>query len=481
MAGDSFGRRLTSGFSWVLAGNVLYMASAALLVLALPKVVSVAEFGMWQLYQLYVVYFGYVTFGYTDGVYLRLGGRRYADLPARRLAGGIVQLAVLDLAALATLVVLVARSQQGDKGLLIVLAGVSAVFYVPRTLVTVVLQITGRARAFALATITERLVLVLGVGLALLLGLHDVGLFIACDLAGKVVGLVVALVIARSAFLARPDLEWASVREFLADCGAGTFVLVANLAAVLINGVVRLAIEDRWGIELFGQVSLAFQFTTMFMVLVNSVSISVYPHLRNLDRAQYAGAYAALRSRFVTPLVLSLGLYFPLAWALRLWIPDYDEAVFFLALLFPLSVYETKSRGLSVVFLKALRCERMMAAISVACLGLTGVLTWGAVYVWDNVTAAVFVIAVVAAVRSIVSEVVVHRLIGVPILVDTVTELAVCAVFLGVVAAQGPAVSLLALYATLAGYGVVHRGDLPGARRGRRAVDDGPPDDAVAP
>lgn len=476
---EATGRGLTAGFSWVLIGNVLYMASAALLVLVLPRVVSVAEFGMWQLYQLYVVYFGYVTFGYTDGVYLRLGGRSYARLPSRRLAGGLVQLIVLDLASLAALVVLVAGSDQGDKGLLIVLAGAAALFYVPRTLVTVVLQVTGRPRAFALATVTERLVMVAGVGLALLVGLHDIGLFIACDLLGKVVGLVVALVVARSAFLVRPDLSGASVREFLADCGAGTFVLVANLAAVLINGVVRLAIEDHWGIEMFGQVSLAFQFTTMFMVLVNSVSISVYPHLRNLGLAEYGRAYAALRSRFVTPLVLSLGLYFPLAWALRLWIPAYEQAVFFLALLFPLSVYETKSRGLSVVFLKALRKEKVMAVISVGCLGLVVVFTWGAVYVWQNVTAAVFLIAVVSAVRSVTSEVVVHRLTGVPILVDTVTELLVCAVFLGVVAAQGPPISLLALYLTLAVYGAAHRDALPAVPavlRGRAAggADEAP-------
>ena len=467
-------RSLTRGLPWVLVGNVLYMASAALLTLVLPRIISVADYGLWQLYQLYAMYFGYVTFGYTDGVYLRLGGRRWADMPGPRLSAGLIRLFALDLLACIGLVAWVwAAAPPQQRGLILVLAGLGALFYVPRTLVTVVLQIAGRARAFALGTVVERMVTFVGVGGALLFGVRAVIVFIVFDVLGKALGLVIAVLIARGVFLARPDLSWQAAREFFIDCGAGMFVLVSNLAAALITFVVRWAVEDRWGIEMFAQVSLAFQFTTMFMVLVNSVSISVYPQLSNLDRAHYADAYATLRSRFVTPLVLMLGLYFPLAWVLGLWLPNYGQAIFFLALLFPLSVYETKSRGLSVVFLKVMRRERLMAVINLACLGLAVVGTWWTVYLWGSVTAAVFLIAMVSAVRSIASEVLINRLIGVPILADTLTELLVCAVFLGVVAAGGPPLGLLAVYATLLLYGYVHRDALPGLgglRRGRRPV-----------
>ncbi|MDU0348859.1 hypothetical protein [Actinomyces sp. MRS3W] len=460
------GRALTKGLSWVLVGNVLYMLSAALLTLVLPRIISVADYGLWQLYQLYVMYFGYVTFGYTDGVYLRLGGRRYADMPGPRLSAGLIRLLLADLAAWIGLVVWVwAVSPEPQRGLILVLAGVGAVFYVSRTLVTVILQIAGRARAFALGTVVERLVTFVGVGGALLVGAREVIVFIIFDVLGKLIGLVVAVLIARGVFLSPPDFSWEATREFFADCGAGMFVLVSNLAAALITFVVRWAVESHWGLEMFAQVSLAFQFTTMFMVLVNSVSISVYPQLSNLDRTHYAGAYATLRARFVTPLVLMLGLYFPLAWVLRAWLPRYGQAIFFLALLFPLSVYETKSRGLSVVFLKVLRRERLMAVINVACLGLAVVGTWWTVYTWGSVTAAVFLIAVVSAVRSIASEVLINRLIGVPILADTLTELLVCAVFLAVVALGGPPVTLLAVYATLGVYGYVHRDSLRLPRR----------------
>ncbi|WP_103064163.1 lipopolysaccharide biosynthesis protein [Actinomyces qiguomingii] len=469
------GRSLTRGLPWVLVGNILYMLSAALLTLVLPRIISVADYGLWQLYQLYVMYFGYVTFGYTDGVYLRLGGKRWADMPKRRLSAGLIRLFALDLAACVGLAVWVwARAPEQQRALILVLAGAGALFYVPRTLVTVVLQIAGRARAFALGTVAERLVTFIGVGGALLVGVREVIVFIIFDALGKALGLVIAVLIARGVFLSRPDLSWQATREFLADCGAGMFVLVSNLAAALITFVVRWAVEDHWGIEMFAQVSLAFQFTTMFMVLVNSVSISVYPHLSNLDRGRYAEAYAALRSRFVTPLVLMLGLYFPLAWALRAWLPNYAQAIFFLALLFPLSVYETKSRGLSVVFLKVMRRERLMAVINVACLGLAVVGTWWTVYLWGSATAAVFLIAVVSAVRSIASEVLINRLIEVPILLDTLTELLVCAVFLAAVAAGGPPPALVAVYATLALYGYVHRHALPGfapRRRGRHVAD----------
>lgn len=46
----------------------------------LPKVLGVAEFGYWQLYMFYSLYTMIFQLGLADGIYLRIGGKKYEEI-----------------------------------------------------------------------------------------------------------------------------------------------------------------------------------------------------------------------------------------------------------------------------------------------------------------------------------------------------------------------------------------------------------------
>ena len=73
-------KKIVANFSYVVLSNLLTVIVSSLVVLILPKIMGVEEYGYWQLYIFYLSYAGFVHLGWVDGIYLRYGGLEYADL-----------------------------------------------------------------------------------------------------------------------------------------------------------------------------------------------------------------------------------------------------------------------------------------------------------------------------------------------------------------------------------------------------------------
>jgi O-antigen/teichoic acid export membrane protein len=67
-------------FSYTISSNLISLIISTLVVIVVPKLVGVEEYGYWQLYLFYSSYVGFLHFGWSDGIYLRYGGEEYSDL-----------------------------------------------------------------------------------------------------------------------------------------------------------------------------------------------------------------------------------------------------------------------------------------------------------------------------------------------------------------------------------------------------------------
>lgn len=67
-------------FSYALLSNLVSLIVSVLMILVIPKLIGVREYGYWQLYLFYSSYVGFLHFGWIDGIYLRFGGKEYKDL-----------------------------------------------------------------------------------------------------------------------------------------------------------------------------------------------------------------------------------------------------------------------------------------------------------------------------------------------------------------------------------------------------------------
>ncbi len=73
-------KQFVGNISYVVSSNLTSTLISILIVLIVPKVLGVSEYGYWQMYLLYASYTGFLQLGWCDGVYLKYGGREYNQL-----------------------------------------------------------------------------------------------------------------------------------------------------------------------------------------------------------------------------------------------------------------------------------------------------------------------------------------------------------------------------------------------------------------
>ena len=71
---------IIKNFSYSLTSNLISFIISALVVLIIPRIIGVEDYGFWQLYLFYSSYIGFLHFGWNDGIYLRYGGEEYEEL-----------------------------------------------------------------------------------------------------------------------------------------------------------------------------------------------------------------------------------------------------------------------------------------------------------------------------------------------------------------------------------------------------------------
>ena len=66
--------------SYSISSNLVSLIISTIVILIIPKIIGVEEYGYWQLYLFYTSYIGFLHFGWNDGIYLRYGGKEYKKL-----------------------------------------------------------------------------------------------------------------------------------------------------------------------------------------------------------------------------------------------------------------------------------------------------------------------------------------------------------------------------------------------------------------
>lgn len=434
---------------WGMLGHLAVPASTAVLVLGLPFVLDPRTYGYWQLYLFYALWLGYVTYGVPDGHHLRHAGTDLGALHPGRFAGKVGHLvAGVGAAMLVLAVVGWWLAEDRAHALMWVMACASTVLFVPRTLLTAALQAASRFRPFAAVVLSERgLAVVLTVAAFGALGADPVALA-GADLLAKAVGLALGLAVTwqllAAARAARPErhpipvLEVGSAwEETRADAAAGALIVLANLAAVGAHGVLRLAVERRWGVVEFGQVSLAFSAALLLTTAAHAMGWLSLPRLARTPRERWPAVHRLVRDGTRGPLAALVLLYLPVELLLARWLPDYRTALVYVGLLLPLVVVETRWRVVTTGLLKVMRRQRVLLALNLLALGAAVLLALWFTLVTPSTVAVVLSLLGVMVLRSAVAEAWLGREHGQPWAAGLVLDLVVVAGLLAAMAVGG--------------------------------------------
>lgn len=418
--------------AYSFGANLTSLCISIFMVMFVPKFLSVNDYGLWQLFLFYFSYLGFLHFGWEDGIYLRYAGKNYDELNRKTFAGQFYGIIVLQI-VLAVLISSIGQILVSDpvKRTALICAVWLAPFVNFNNLCNFIMQITNRIKDYAKLLLTEQVVFFLAVVLFLLVFHWNEFRYMYYAKLFSVAGISLAGVyLCRS--LLRP--RFYPLRQVLSEAGenllVGSKLMLANIASMLIIGIVRYGISMGWDVATFGKVSLTLGVSNFLMVFINSVSVVFFPIVKRMDERKRSEIYMVIRNALTFLLFAGLIGYYPVRYILSLWLPQYAETLVYMSVLFPVCVFESKVTLLINTYLKSMREEFLMLKINAVSVAFSMIVTTFTVGIWHSLNAAVFSIVLVYAFRCVLAEYHVTRLLGLDLRINMLEDLMMCGIFI---------------------------------------------------
>ncbi len=419
------------GFLHAFSANVIRLCISIILTLFLPKVLGVEEYSYWQLYLFYVTYTAYSSLGFCEGTYLKYGGKRYEELDKKIMASQFWTLAIYEICfGLVCGAVFTCFVGDADKRYLLCLALVSSFFDILRYLLQCVLQATSRIQDFAKVMTAERILFFLFLSILVGLGYRSCHSCIFSEILARIVSMGYGMMVSRDTVFVRFSFGKESRSESKELVEIGFKLLLANLASQLVIGIVRFMIEQRWGTIVFGKVSLTLSLSNMVITCIGAVSIVLFPALKNMDQDKLERLYGTMRMALTAPVLSVLLFYVPVKLVLGLWLPQYQDSLRYLAVIMPVSVYETRFYALINTYFKAYRKENQILFVNVITVLLSLAVSFCTVFLLDSLDLSVMVIVAVIVFKSVLSEWILKNYVSMDVLYDNLLEIALILVFI---------------------------------------------------
>ena len=418
--------------AYTFGANFIALIASIFVTFVVPKSLSVEAYGYFQLYLFYVTYSVFLNFGWADGMFLKYGGEYYENLRKSELSGQILLYNIFQLIISLT-IIFGAFTYQGDynKRVIIICTGVSVVLVLPRILLQYILQSTNRIKEYATLTVVEKIGYVLCVVAAIAFKTDRYIFFIVADQIGKMCSLACSAYHCRDLFKAKPDSIDKAFEEAVKNISIGVKLVFANIAGMFIIGIIRLSVEAQWDVVTFGKISLTISISNLLMVFIRAVSLVMFPALRRTATSKISEIYVLMRTGLMIPLLGMLVFYYPAKIVLSAWLPQYADSLIYMALLFPMCVFESKMSMLIETYMKTLRKEKWLLLVNVVTVSLSVIITLITTYWLHNLDLAVASIVFLLAFRCVFAELLLSTVLDVDVKTDIALELALTIIFIG--------------------------------------------------
>lgn len=398
-------RKLLGDYSVALGAQGTALLASVLMSFLVPRLLGVSEFGYWQLFLFYGSYVGLFLLGLNDGIYLIHGGQHREIIDRQSVSsqfavGAGLQLVVASLMIGYALLLM----PTGERRFVFVCAAIYLIVSNLSGFLGFAFQAMNETRLYSTSIMVGKVSFL--VPLVVLLALR-VGVFEPY---------VVAYLLAQSAALlycvcrgwdliSAPKMPVrAGLAQAIISIRVGSKLMLANIAGMLILGVCRLCIDARWGISAFGEVSFSLALVSFFLMFVSQLAMVLFPALRAAEEDYLRPVLMTLRELLSLGLPVVYLLYFPIRGFLGVWIPQYEASLDLLALLLPISVFDSRMSLVATTYFKVRRRESLLLAINVTAMVVSAVGTIVAVLVFDSAFAAIAVAVASIVWRSLYSE-----------------------------------------------------------------------------
>ena len=424
-------RTLIKNFIYAFGAQVVSLSASLAVTFIVPSLIGVSEFAYWQLFLTYVTYINISRLGLMDGLYLRLGGKKYEELnydllsQERRYFIGF-QLLV----AIGVLVSILTLNLEGDRTFVLLACCVCIVIINANNYLGYILQAVNLTRIYSVSIILQNLTWFVAVFCILFVRIYSYKVIVVLYVIGHLCAGIYLMWNAREIIKHRRFNRKAVFQDIKENVRCGIKLMVAAYAGNLIIGSTRMIIDASWGIEIFGFFSFSLTLANVFLTFVQQVSIVVFPALRRVEKERQKDAYYLLRNilSLVLPIVM-LG-YFPITIIVHYLMPQYEQSLFYLPIFLPICTFDGKMQMVCSSFFESMRKESTLLLINLITLASSIFMTVLGAVVVDSIEFVAYGLLVIVAMRSIISEYILSRFMSVSIKKELIQEIGIVLAFI---------------------------------------------------
>lgn len=423
-------KKLAKNLILSLVAQAISVITSFVLGFIVPKFIDEYQYSYWQMYVLYVGYVGVLQFGLLDGIVLQYSQFDFDEIEKPRIRSQFqLLLSFCSLLTFAGFGISIWLSDITVKEIVILVAiGIITKNVFGYTSYS--FQITNRISKYALLVIAQRAAYAIFIIVLLVFRVNDFYLYCIADLFGDVVGILLGAIFNRGMYFGKglPIIE--CFKECWVNVSAGIMLMIANFSSSLLVGGAKMIVQWRWDELVFGQVSFSFSVSNIFLTFVTAISVVLFPSLKRMNEDDLPNVYIKIRNSISPLLFFAMIIYFPGCWILEKWLPNYSDSLVFLGILLPIIIFSSKVSLLTNNYLKAYRKEKLMFIINVVSVIIGfGLFLFGA-YVLGNLEIVLYLLVAVVMMRSVISEIVVTKIIKKNIILDFIIELIMTVIFI---------------------------------------------------
>lgn len=392
--------------SYTFLANIISLVISAVAILIIPRRFGVEDYGYFQLYLFYSSYVGFFHLGWSDGLYLRYGGKDYKEIDEDVIRTQLwLMVLFLLMCSIVTWCAFSQVIEAKNKLAILEFAVICALIIIPRSLIWLLLQALGEIVNYAKFTIIEKIIYIFLIILIMIFNINDYKLLIIADLIGKGISFICTCQRYPKFVLGKCIKLREAAGEIKENICVGSKLMLANIASMLVIGVVRVGIESNWGIAIFGKVSLTISICNFLLVFINAIGMVLFPMLKRISMDQLIEIYKIMELLVSCILFLALSLFFPFKGVLISWLPQYSDSLYYMMFLFPVCIFESKMSLIYNTYLKTLRQEKKNMKINIYTVILSIVLTFFNIKIFNNLTLMISSILLLLWFRYVLSQI----------------------------------------------------------------------------
>ena len=268
---------VVSDFKFVLMSQIIVLLISVVRTIIVPKFLTVADYGYWQTYLLYISYISVLCLGYNDGIYLKYAKLGKEGLEKNHFSSSLIYFVILLLIETSVLLITDFIFVSGVNKFVfayiildIPAAGLFGTF-------TYYLQITNKMKKYSLYVIVQKVIFIIALIISLLLGLKSPYFIMILDIISSII-IITHIIIKERKTIVTLKPKWkAGFQEFKDNIIQGSKLMVGIYIYMFLNGVCRIYISATQPVESFSYYSFAFTISNIVLFPVKFLNTSSPP------------------------------------------------------------------------------------------------------------------------------------------------------------------------------------------------------------